>query len=64
MSNIIQKNWADPNFYDKMTQDLIAGLQSGKIQLTGFHEDCNYERLLTLNFTDNSVLDSDDDTDS
>lgn len=64
MSNIIRANWGS---MDAITKALIAGLQSGKIQLTGFEEDCNHEKQITLNFLDNSVPDDDDsdsDTDS
>ena len=62
MSNIIRANWGS---MDAITQALIAGLQSGKIQFIGFKEDCNHEKQITLNFLDNSVPDDDaSDTDS
>lgn len=64
MSNIIRVNWGTADFYERVTKSLIEGLQSGKIELTGFEEDCNYETQITLNFLDNSVPDSDDDVDS
>ncbi len=61
MSNIIRANRGAADFYDKVTKSLIEGLQSGKIELIGFREDCNHETQITLDFLDNSVSDSDDD---
>ena len=58
MSNIIRVNWGH---MDAITRALVEGLSSGKIQLTGFEEDCNHEKQITLNFLDNSISDSDDD---